>query len=69
MVAIGYQLSIINLVTSFLRDFSIGGRCTGDSDVAKVGDLNHRLVVIRQFLSGLERRLQKIVARDRYESV
>ena len=51
MIAIGRRLSIINLVTSFLRDLSIlnsiGGRCTRDSGyVAKAGDLNRRLVVM-----------------------
>ena len=50
---------------------SIGGLCTGDSGyVAKAGgDLNHRLVVIRQFSQRSGTQVKKIVARDRYESV
>ena len=59
VVPTGWLQSVIgNQLSTWWRHFcvtfsipnSIGGRCTGDSGyVAKAGDLNHRLVVIRQF--------------------
>ena len=49
MVAIGYRLSIMNLVTSFLCDILLADgvqEIQGICGVAKAGDLNHQLIVI-----------------------
>ena len=59
LLVINYRPNDIIHVTFSIPNF-VDGRCAGYSEyVAKAGDWNHRLVVIWQFLRGLERRLQK----------